>query len=174
MAVRAVLGQQVSVAAARKLAAGLAAAYGKPLPAPNGVLTHCFPDAATLAGASPADLPMPRSRAHALITLATALSSGDLALHPGVDREEATATLLSLPGIGPWTAGYIRMRALSDPDAYLPADAGILRALRQRGGTAADAESWRPWRSYATHHLWATLELSPAPAATESVMSDSR
>jgi AraC family transcriptional regulator of adaptative response / DNA-3-methyladenine glycosylase II len=158
MAIRAVLGQQVSVAAARKLGAGLVAAYGKPLPVPNGTLTHCFPDAATLADASPADLPMPRSRAHALITLATSLASGELALHPGVDRDEAFAKLLSLPGIGPWTAGYIRMRALSDPDAFLPGDAGVLRALRQLGGTVADAESWRPWRSYATHHLWATLE----------------
>jgi AraC family transcriptional regulator of adaptative response / DNA-3-methyladenine glycosylase II len=174
MAIRAVLGQQVSVAAARKLAAGLAAAYGKPLPVPDGTLTHCFPDAATLAGASPDDLPMPRSRARALITLATALASGDLALHPGVDRDEATAMLLSLPGIGPWTAGYIRMRALSDPDAFLPADAGILRALRQLGGTAADAQSWRPWRSYATHHLWAALEPSGAPAVTEPFMSDFR
>ena len=101
---------------------------------------------------------MPRSRAHALITLAAALACGEVALHPGVDRDEATAKLLSLPGIGPWTSGYIRMRALCDPDAFLPADAGILRALRQFGGTVADAESWRPWRSYATHHLWATLE----------------
>ncbi len=158
MAIRAVLGQQVSVAAARKLGGRLVAAYGKPLPATNGTLTHCFPDAATLAGASPADLPMPASRAHALITLAAALASGGLELHPGVDRDEAIAKLLSLPGIGPWTAGYIRMRALSDPDAFLPADAGVLRALRQLGGTVADAESWRPWRSYATHHLWATLE----------------
>ena len=167
MAIRAVLGQQVSVAAARKLAGGLVAAYGKPLPAPNGTLTHCFPDAGTLAGASPADLPMPGSRAQALITLAAALASGKLALHPGVDRDEATAKLLSLPGIGPWTAGYIRMRALSDPDAFLPGDAGVRRALRQRGGTAADAESWRPWASYATHHLWASLE------GTRLTMSDS-
>ena len=158
MAIRAVLGQQVSVAAARKLAAGLVAGYGKPLPGPNGTLTHCFPDAATLAEASPADLPMPKSRAHALITLATALASGELALHPGVDRDEAIAKLLSLPGIGPWTAGYIAMRALSDPDAFLPTDAGVLRALGNLGGTVADAEAWRPWRSYATHHLWATLE----------------
>jgi len=158
MAIRAVLGQQVSIAAARKLAGGLVAAYGKPLAVPNGALTHCFPDAATLAGASPGDLPMPRSRGQALITLAAALASGELALHPGVDRDEAIAKLLSLPGIGPWTAGYVRMRALSDPDAFLPGDVGVRRALGHLGGTAADAESWRPWRSYATHHLWATLE----------------
>jgi len=171
MAIRAVLGQQVSVVAARKLAGGLVAAYGKPLPAPNGTLTHCFPDAATLAGASQADLPMPRSRGQALITLATALASGELALHPGVDRDEANAKLLNLPGIGPWTAGYIRMRALSDPDVFLPGDVGVRRALRQLDGSAADAESWRPWGSYATHHLWATLESSVPPPVC---MSDSR
>jgi AraC family transcriptional regulator of adaptative response / DNA-3-methyladenine glycosylase II len=166
MAIRAVLGQQVSVAAARRLGERLAAAYGKPLPAPSGGITHCFPDAATLAGASPDDLPMPKSRAHALITLATALASGDLPLHPGVDREEATAKLLALPGVGPWTASYIRMRALSDPDGWLPTDAGIVRALARLGGTVTDAPAWRPWRSYAIHHLWATLESTPQGAAT--------
>ncbi|HTU75486.1 MAG TPA: AlkA N-terminal domain-containing protein [Trebonia sp.] len=158
MAIRAVLGQQVSVAAARKLGQRLAAAYGKPLPAPGGSVTHCFPDAATLAGASPDDLPMPKSRAHALIALATALACGDVPLNPGVDRDEATARLLALPGIGAWTANYIRMRALSDPDAWLATDAGIVRALAGLGGTVTDAAAWRPWRSYATHHLWATLE----------------
>jgi AraC family transcriptional regulator of adaptative response / DNA-3-methyladenine glycosylase II len=158
LAIRAVLGQQVSVAAARRLGERLAAAYGKPLPIPSGSLTHCFPDAATLAGADPADLPMPRARAHALITLTTALASGDLPLHPGVDRDEATARLLALPGVGPWTASYIRMRALSDPDAWLATDAGIVRALGRLGATMTDAPSWRPWRSYVTHHLWATLE----------------
>jgi AraC family transcriptional regulator, regulatory protein of adaptative response / DNA-3-methyladenine glycosylase II len=158
MAIRAVLGQQVSVAAARKLAGRLAALYGKPLPAPRGGLTHCFPDAATLAGVSPDDLPMPRARAKALVTLATALASGDVALHPGADRDRGAARLLELPGIGPWTASYIRMRALSDPDAFLPADAGVRRALTRLGGSVADAEAWRPWRSYATHHLWALLE----------------
>jgi len=158
MAIRAVLGQQVSVAAARRLGGRLAAAYGKPLPAASGSVTHCFPDAATLAGASPDDLPMPRSRAQALITLATSLACGDLPLHPGVDRAEASAKLLALPGIGPWTANYIRMRALSDPDAWLATDAGIVRALARLGGTVTDAITWRPWRSYAIHHLWATLE----------------
>ena len=161
MAFRAVLGQQVSVAAARKLAGRLVALYGKPLPAPSGSLTHTFPAAATLAEADPADLPMPRARAEAIVALATALASGDLALHPGADRDDATARLLTLPGIGPWTANYIRMRALSDPGAFLPTDVGIIRALKALGGTPADAGSWHPWRSYATHHLWSTLE--PAP-----------
>ena len=166
LAIRAVLGQQVSVAAARTLCARLVAAYGKPLPVPSGTLSHCFPDVATLAGADPGTLAkdvlhVPRSRADTLIGLATALAAGDVALHPGADRDRETARLLELPGIGPWTAGYIRMRALSDPDAFLPTDAGVIRALKQLGHPGVSAEgpgSWRPWRSYAVHHLWAILE----------------
>jgi AraC family transcriptional regulator of adaptative response / DNA-3-methyladenine glycosylase II len=161
LAVRAVLGQQVSVAAARKLGGRLVAAYGKPLSAPSGSLTHLFPDAATLAGVDPGTLPMPAARARSLIGLAAALASGQIALHPGADREAETARLLALPGIGPWTASYIRMRGMSDPDAFLPTDAGVLRALRRLrrdGASASVFESWRPWRSYAVHHLWAALE----------------
>jgi AraC family transcriptional regulator of adaptative response / DNA-3-methyladenine glycosylase II len=163
LAIRAVLGQQVSVAAARKLGARLAAEYGKPLSAPSGTLTHCFPDAATIAAADPATLPMPRARAEALTGLAAALASGQICLHPGVDRDETTARLLALPGIGPWTACYIRMRALSDPDAFLPTDGGVVRALKRLGGGVASADAWRPWRSYAVHHLWATLETPTSP-----------
>jgi AraC family transcriptional regulator of adaptative response / DNA-3-methyladenine glycosylase II len=169
LAFRAVLGQQVSVAAARLLAARLVAAYGKPLEQPESTLTHCFPTAQTLAAADPATLPMPRARAAALVGLASALASGELSLDPGADRERAEAQLLALPGIGPWTAAYIRMRALSDPDAFLPSDAGVLHALAQLGALTdhrakADgqaesiAESWRPWRSYAVQHLLAFLE----------------
>ena len=190
LALRAVLGQQVSVAAARRLGARLVATYGKPLSRPDGPLTHCFPTAETLAAADPAALPMPRGRALALTGLAAALASGELSLDPGAERDRAEAVLLALPGIGPWTASYIRMRALSDPDAFLPADVGVLAALSRLGalsrsalsrsagpietgptaGTgpaararnakaaAALAESWRPWRSYAVHHLWAYLE----------------
>jgi AraC family transcriptional regulator of adaptative response / DNA-3-methyladenine glycosylase II len=174
LALRAVLGQQVSVAAARRLGARLVAAYGKPLPRPDGPLTHCFPAAETLAAADPATLPMPRGRALALTGLAAALASAEVSLDPGAERDRAEAVLLALPGIGPWTASYIRMRALSDPDAFLPADVGVLEALSRLGvvpaGTDAAArtraaraaaklaESWRPWRSYAVHHLWAYLE----------------
>jgi AraC family transcriptional regulator, regulatory protein of adaptative response / DNA-3-methyladenine glycosylase II len=163
LAMRAVLGQQVSVAAARKLGARLAVEYGKPLSAPSGTLTHCFPDAATIAAADPTALPMPRARAEALTGLAAALASGRIALHPGADRDEATARLLALPGIGPWTASYIRMRALSDPDAFLPTDGGVLRAIKRLGVDIASADAWRPWRSYAVHHLWATLESPTSP-----------
>jgi AraC family transcriptional regulator of adaptative response / DNA-3-methyladenine glycosylase II len=188
IAIRAVLGQQVSLAAARRLAARLVALCGTPLPASVAVagfcdpgdrgketdepplvegvsvgdvaggLTHAFPDVAAIAGLDPAILPMPLARGRALVTLASALASGDISLDPGADREEAGARLVALPGIGPWTAGYIRMRALSDPDVFLPGDVGVLRALRQLTGSLAAAERWRPWRSYATHHLWAALE----------------
>jgi AraC family transcriptional regulator of adaptative response / DNA-3-methyladenine glycosylase II len=173
LALRAVLGQQVSVAAARRLGARLVAAYGKPLSPPDGPLTHCFPSAETLAAADPAALPMPRARGRALTGLAAALASGELSLDPGAERDRAESVLLAQPGIGPWTASYIRMRALSDPDAFLPGDVGVLAALRRLGavpvsggsrgsrgarGSAALAEGWRPWRSYAVHHLWASLE----------------
>jgi len=177
LALRAVLGQQVSVAAARRLGARLVGAWGKPLERSDGTLTHCFPTAETLAGADPAALPMPRARALALTGLAAALAAGELSLDPGAERDHAEAVLLALPGIGPWTASYIRMRALSDPDAFLPTDVGVLEALARLGtvpartgpsararafrdsrGAAALAESWRPWRSYAVHHLWAYLE----------------
>jgi AraC family transcriptional regulator of adaptative response / DNA-3-methyladenine glycosylase II len=184
VALRAVLGQQVSVAAARRLGARLTAAYGKPLSRPDGPLTHCFPAAETLAAADPDTLPMPRSRALALTGLAAALAGGEVSLDPGADRDRAAAALLALPGIGPWTVSYIRMRALSDPDAFLPSDIGVLGALTRLGavpggtgpavrGRAARAaaalaqrlaESWRPWRSYAVHHLWAYLEEEKDPS----------
>jgi AraC family transcriptional regulator, regulatory protein of adaptative response / DNA-3-methyladenine glycosylase II len=173
LALRAVLGQQVSVAAARRLGAGLAAEYGKPLSAPSGSLTHLFPDAATIAAADPGALPMPGARAEALVGLAATLASGTIKLHPGADRDQETARLLALPGVGPWTASYIRMRALADPDAFLPTDAGVRTALRRLGaswagvGVARAAERWHPWRSYAMHHLWATIE-QPTPRGTTS------
>jgi AraC family transcriptional regulator, regulatory protein of adaptative response / DNA-3-methyladenine glycosylase II len=177
LALRAVLGQQISVAAARRLGERLVAAYGKPLERPEGSLTHCFPTAETLAAADPAALPMPRARAAALTGLAAALASGELSLDPGAERDRAEARLLAMPGIGPWTVGYIRMRALSDPDAFLPSDVGVRDALGHlravpagahgsgsasracsRREAAELAESWRPWRSYAVQHLWAYLE----------------
>jgi AraC family transcriptional regulator, regulatory protein of adaptative response / DNA-3-methyladenine glycosylase II len=168
IALRAVLGQQVSVAAARRLAGRLTALHGGAA-VPGGAdggggLTHVFPSVATIAGLDPETLPMPRARARALVGLAGALASGAVSLHPGADREETAARLLALPGIGPWTVGYIGMRALTDPDAFPPGDAGVVRALRllghggEAGADAAAARVWRPWRAYAVHHLWATLE----------------
>jgi AraC family transcriptional regulator, regulatory protein of adaptative response / DNA-3-methyladenine glycosylase II len=167
LAVRAVLGQQVSVAAARRLGARLAADFGKPLSTPSGSLTHLFPDAETIAAADPGALPMPRARARTLVRMAAALASGEIRLHPGADRDREAGRLLALPGIGPWTASYIRMRALSDPDAFLPGDAGVLKALRGLGASLGAAERWHPWRSYMVHHLWATIEQPiPQGAAT--------
>ena len=159
LAVRAVLGQQVSVAGARTLAGRLTAALGEPLPdglAADGALTHAFPTAAALAAADPADLPLTRARAHAVRTLATALSDGSLALDPGADRDDTRERLLTLPGIGPWTAEYVAMRALCDPDAFPATDLGVRKALGRLG--SADPERWRPWRAYAVQHLWASLD----------------
>lgn len=164
LAVRAVLGQQVSVQGARTIAGRLVARYGKPLAQPIGSLTHAFPTAAALAAADPRDFPMPNGRRRALMGLTQALASGNLRLDPGVDRDAAEHALLSLDGIGPWTASYIRMRALGDPDAFLPTDLGVRHALLQLGAAADPrsamrlAESWRPYRAYALQHLWAQLD----------------
>lgn len=161
LAVRAVLGQQVTVAAARTLAGRLAERHGEPLPTPSGSLTRLFPSAAALAEADSADLAMPGARQRALRGMCAALADGSVDLRPGVDRDEAAAALLALPGIGPWTVSYVRMRALGDPDAYLPTDVGVRHGLAAVGLTdtseAPDTEAWRPWRSYAVHHLWAAL-----------------
>jgi len=155
LAVRAVLGQQVTVAAARTLAGRLTARYGEPLPAPSGGLTGLFPTVAALAEADDEDLAMPGARKRALRGMCAALASGAVDLSPGVDREQAAAALLALPGIGPWTVSYVRMRALGDPDAYLPTDIGVRHGLSAVGAPdTPDTTAWRPWRSYAVHHLW--------------------
>ncbi|WP_436982233.1 AlkA N-terminal domain-containing protein [Streptomyces sp. enrichment culture] len=159
LAVRAVLGQQITVSGARTLGGTLVAAYGKPLPAPDGALTHVFPTADALADAPLGELGMPGARRRTLRTLCAALADGTVTLDPGADRDATEAALLALPGIGPWTAGYLRMRALGDPDVFLPGDAGVRHGLAGIGATAADAEGWRPWRSYAVHHLW---QVTPA------------
>jgi AraC family transcriptional regulator of adaptative response / DNA-3-methyladenine glycosylase II len=161
MAVKAVIGQQVSVAGARTIVARLATAYGKPVTAadPGGVTYH-FPTADALAGLDPESLPMPRSRGRTLVALCTAVADGRLDLAAGADRDETTATLLALPGIGPWTADYVRMRALGDPDVLLTTDLGVRRGLERLGvagdprSAASFGECWRPWRSYALMHLW--------------------
>ncbi|WP_426243971.1 AlkA N-terminal domain-containing protein [Nocardioides sp. LHG3406-4] len=160
IAVRAVLGQQVSVAGARTVAARLTRQYGAVV-APDGELTHLFPDVATLAGLDPEDLPMPRARGRALIALCAALAEESIALDRGADRDVVRAQLLDLPGIGPWTADYIALRALGHPDVFLPTDIGIRDALAAVGrdprAAAPLADTWRPWRSYAQMHLWQSL-----------------
>ncbi|MGY1438734.1 AlkA N-terminal domain-containing protein [Streptomyces reniochalinae] len=165
LAARAVLGQQVTVGAARTLTGRLVQAYGKPLAAPSGALTHLFPEPGTLAEAPLGELGMPESRRRTLRAVAAALADGTVVLDPGADRDATERALLALPGIGPWTAGYTRMRALGDPDVFLPGDVGVRRGLALAGADPAHADHWRPWRSYALHHLWhATTQAGPQRA----------
>ncbi len=170
LAVRAVLGQQVSVAAARTVAGRLVAHLGTPLPIASGGLTQLFPEPAAIADAPDDLLPMPASRRRTVRAVAAALATGQLALDAGADRNEAGRRLREIPGVGPWTAGYVALRALGDPDVLLAEDLGVRHALGARGGPtdpgaiAALGAAWAPWRSYATHHLWASLDLS-GPAA---------
>ena len=160
LALRAVLGQQVSVAGARTLAGRLAATYGEPLAHPLGTVVRAFPAPADLAGLAPPRLPLPAPRARALVRLAGALASGEIDLGPATERDEASARLASLPGVGPWTVAYIRMRAMGDPDAFLAGDLGLRRALQRAGLDASEREvtglslRWRPYRAYALMHLW--------------------
>ncbi|NEW69552.1 AlkA N-terminal domain-containing protein [Streptomyces rhizosphaericus] len=162
LALRAVLGQQVSVAAGRVLGNGLIAAYGNPLERPDGGLTHLFPRVEDLAEAPFAELGMVESRRATLRTLATALADGTVRLDAGADRDRTEKELLGLRGIGPWTSGYIRMRALSDPDVLLESDVAVRAGARGAGAHLEDSEGWRPWRSYAMHHLWNAPRPRPA------------
>ncbi|KOU43824.1 DNA-3-methyladenine glycosylase [Streptomyces sp. WM4235] len=163
-AVRAVLGQQVSTAAARTHAARLVVAHGEPVadPDPAGGLTHLFPSPQALAGLDPESLALPRSRRTTLTTLVAALADGSLPLGIDSDWELARARLGELPGFGPWTTEVIAMRALGDPDAFLPSDLGVRRAARGLGlpstpaALTTRAAGWRPWRAYAVQYLWAT------------------
>ncbi len=163
LAIQAVLGQQVSLAAARTLSSRLVTAHGDVIKIADPTLTHLFPHAASIADADLARLGVPATRRATLRAVARAVADGTLALDPGADRTETYHQLVQLPGIGEWTAGYIVMRALGDPDTFLPSDLGIKKAVARLGiGSNARAISdhavaWRPWRSYATHQLWATL-----------------
>jgi AraC family transcriptional regulator, regulatory protein of adaptative response / DNA-3-methyladenine glycosylase II len=164
IAVRAVVGQQVSVAAARTVLGRIVAATGTPLSDVDGQLTRCFPEPDVLAEADDAALPMPAGRRRTIRTLAAAVADGTVRLHPGVSRADLTDSLCALPGIGPWTAAYVAMRALSDPDVFLPTDLGIRTAATRLGlsSTLDDRSShWRPWRSYAAVRLWQTLTAVP-------------
>jgi AraC family transcriptional regulator of adaptative response / DNA-3-methyladenine glycosylase II len=166
LALRAVLGQQVSVAGARTLAARLVAEHGQPLDCPTGTLTHAFPPPQTLAGLDPDRFPLPATRRRAVQALTQGIAEGHIEIDVGADRDETEAALLALPGIGTWTASYVRMRALADPDVFLDSDLGIRKALAAGGhinGHRPDTERWRPWRSYATAHLLGSL---PAPDTT--------
>jgi len=185
LAVRAILGQQITIAAANCLAARLAADYGAPLNASLAGLepgvTHAFPTPHALASADLSSLPMPRARSSALASLARATVDDDASLFdaPG-DPAKAIARLTALPGIGAWTAHYIALRALRDPDAFPAADIGLQRALATDGirpSTAAMEErsqAWRPWRAYAALHLWTTPDLPDPTVADSGVEHDKR
>lgn len=144
---------------------GRFSALGEPLAEAKGTLTHLFPSPEKLAQADLRGHGLTQARENALRALARAVAEKDLVLDRSADRELTRAKLLHLPGVGPWTASYIAMRALGDPDALPVSDRGLRRAFEQRGlttdpkGMLARAERWRPWRAYAAHYLWA----SPAP-----------
>ena len=173
IAVRAVLGQQVSVAGASALAGRLVAGHGRKLPASlaehAGGLTRLFPGPNEImeAGVSAFGLPVPRREA--LRGVARALAGGEIVLDPGADREEAARRLASIRGVGPWTVSYVAMRTFGDPDAFVPTDLGVRRALGRLGyaedpaSVAALAGRWRPWRAYAVQHLWASLDEEKEP-----------
>jgi AraC family transcriptional regulator of adaptative response / DNA-3-methyladenine glycosylase II len=175
LAVRAILGQQVSVTAATTLAGRLVEKYGEPLaldgvPEALGGLRFVFPAPAVLAEADISRLGMPRSRGNAILALANAVAENPQLLDEAGSLEESVKKLSGLPGIGPWTAQYIAMRALREPDAFPGADLGLLKAIRPENGKLTPAqlekraESWRPWRAYAALYLWSGL-----PAASPGI-----
>ena len=170
--VRAIVGQQVSVAGARTVVGRFVAALGDPLAVTDPELERVFPTADRLADVDPAALSMPLSRGKALVGVCRALAAGDLVLDAGVDRAASAAALRRFAGIGPWTAAYVAMRGLGDPDVMLAGDLGVRRAVEALGvdGRAhvieQRAHAWRPWRSYAVAHLWASLGGSPPTGST--------
>ena len=160
LAIRAVLGQQVSTAAARTHAARLVRACGDPVEDALGGLTHLFPTPEAVALVDPDVLALPRNRRATVLRLARALNEGEVDLDVGADRSRARAQLNALPGIGPWTVETIAMRALGDPDAFLGGDLGVAVAARALGfgegrALVERAERWAPYRAYAVQHLWA-------------------
>jgi AraC family transcriptional regulator of adaptative response / DNA-3-methyladenine glycosylase II len=173
LAVRAILGQQVTVGAARNLAARLTQAYGEAVDDPAATalgLTRLFPTSARLVGEDIAALGMPRARGAALEALARTVAADPTIFTPRADLESAIAALSALPGVGPWTAQYIALRELREPDAFPHGDVALMRALADEDGRRpsaqqllARAEAWRPWRAYAAQHLWAADAGPPEP-----------
>ncbi|MEO6653795.1 MAG: AlkA N-terminal domain-containing protein [Ilumatobacteraceae bacterium] len=153
--VRAIVGQQVSVAGARTVTGRITESIAEPLTIEHPVLTHVFPSMARLAATD--DYPMPTARAATLQRVGRLVADGSLVLDTGIDRGRATDQLVAIKGIGPWTAQYVAMRGLGDPDVFLATDLGVKHALAALGIDVARAERWRPWRTYALHHLWNSL-----------------
>lgn len=176
LAVRAILGQQITVGAARGLAAKLVECYGEPIDTPAAAvlgLTRVFPTPARLVGEDIAALGMPRARGAALEGLARTVAADRSIFTPRSDLESAIAALKALPGVGEWTAQYIALRELREPDAFPQADVGLMRAMTDEGGVRptadqllARSQAWKPWRAYAAQHLWAA---DPAFAADRPV-----
>jgi AraC family transcriptional regulator of adaptative response / DNA-3-methyladenine glycosylase II len=177
LGVRAILGQQITVPAAVRLAGELAARHGQPLGpawAMEG-LTLAFPSAERLATADLSHLRMPGARIRSLSAMAQAAVEDPGLFGPALTLDEAVARLRALPGIGEWTAQYIAMRQLREPDAFPAADVALMRALAGPDGVRpnaaellARAEAWRPWRAYAALHLWASLADAPGPRAADA------
>jgi AraC family transcriptional regulator of adaptative response / DNA-3-methyladenine glycosylase II len=171
IAVRAILGQQVTVAAATTIAGRFAKAFGDPIPTPHEGVELLFPRPSRIAAVAPAEiaaLGVISSRAKAIVALARALESGTLRLETSAPVEATLAALESLPGIGPWTAQYIAMRALAWPDAFPHPDVAVLKAMREpnAGRALQRTDPWRPWRAYAVLHLWKSLEKTPGKEPT--------
>ena len=162
LAVRAILGQQVSVKGASTLAGRFAAAFGGAVDTPFAELTHVAPAAERVAAATVeqvAALGITTARSKSILALAAEMASGRLVLEPGDDVERTMRQLVALPGIGDWTAHYVAMRALRWADGFPAADLGVLRAMNEETPrrAVARAEAWRPWRAYAVMHLWRSL-----------------
>ena len=161
-AVRAILGQHVTVAAARTVAGRFAAALGDPVETPFGELTTVFPTAARVADTAAgfiARLGMPAARARTVVALARGVADGNIELTPHADIEATLERLRALPGVGEWTAQYIAMRALAWPDAFPHTDLGVMKALGEKDARLVleAGKAWRPWRAYAVMHLWNSL-----------------
>ncbi|MGN6792209.1 MAG: DNA-3-methyladenine glycosylase 2 family protein [Streptosporangiaceae bacterium] len=173
MAVRAVIGQQVSTAAAQTHGARLAERYGEAVNDQSGGLCRLFPDMAVLAETDVAALAMPASRRQSVLALARAVASGTLDLGAGADWNAARSVLATMPGVGPWTVEIVAMRGLGDPDAFTPPDLGVRQAAAAAGlpdspaALIKRAECWRPWRAYAVQYLWSTSDhaINRLPAA---------
>ncbi len=177
LAVRAILGQQITVTAARNLAAKLVATYGEPIEDPAAVaagLTRVFPFPQSMIGKDIAALGMPGARGRALEALARTVAEDPTIFTPRADLASAIAALKALPGVGEWTAQYIALRELREPDAFPQADIGLMRAMVDGAGVRPTADQllarsavWKPWRAYAAQHLWAAdpgfAQVNPVP-----------
>jgi AraC family transcriptional regulator of adaptative response / DNA-3-methyladenine glycosylase II len=155
--VRAIVGQQVSVAGARTVTGRIAAAIAEPLSIAHSMLTHVFPAMDRIGEADLSVFPMPTARGATLQRVGAAVASGELVLDAGLERTAAIDQLVAIKGIGPWTAEYVAMRGLGDPDVFLGTDLGVKNSMAALDLDASAAERWRPWRTYAMHHLWNTL-----------------